>query len=320
MSSASTTAERGATSTSPPAEPGGGVRSAKRRENITGWLFSLPSLALLTVFLIVPFALAFGLSFTNQRLVSPLPTTFVGLDNYAAIFRDDVFFRALVNNVLFAAFVVPVQTALAVWMAVLVDRPLRGVKLYRTLYFMPIVVVMAVAATIWRLLYVPDTGFINDVLGLVTGGAFQPEWLRSTTWALPAIVIMSIWQGVGFQMVIVLAGLQGIPAVLYEAAEVDGATRWDKFRHITLPQLRNTLIFVVTVTAILAFRLFDQVYVMTQGGPRNSTVTMLFHMVEVGFSQQAIARGSAIAVVFFVIVFTLTLVQRRFIREEREIA
>jgi multiple sugar transport system permease protein len=267
----------------------------------------------------VPFALAIGLSFTNQRLISPLPTTFVGIDNYVAVFSDGVFWRALVNNVTFAAVVVPVQTALALWLAVLVDRPLRGMKVYRTIYFMPVVSVMAVAATVWKLLYEPDSGAVNGLLGLVTGGALQPEWLRSTAWALPAIIIMSIWQGVGFQMIVILAGLQGIPQVLYEAGEVDGATRWQKFRHITLPQLRNTLIFVITVTAILAFRLFDQVYVMTNGGPRNATQTMLLQMVEVGFSQQRIAQGSAIAVVFFVIVLSITFVQRRLLREEREI-
>lgn len=322
MSTADTTTsgqrDRADRGPSEPADAGG--QTAETRESITGWLFSLPSLALLTVFMIVPFALAIGLSFTNERLISPLPTTFVGLDNYSALLSDSEFYRALVNNVLFAAFVVPVQTVLALWLAILVDRPLRGVKIYRTVYFMPIVVVMAVAATVWRLLYEPDTGVINDVLGFLTFDTLQPEWLRSTTWALPAIVIMSIWQGVGFQMVIILAGLQGIPAVLYEAARVDGASRWQQFRYVTLPQLRNTLIFVVTVTAILAFRLFDQVWVMTQGGPRNSTITMLFQMVEVGFGQQAIARGSAIAVVFFIIVLALTLIQRRFIKEEREIA
>jgi len=293
--------------------------SARSRESLSGWLFSAPSLTLLTIFLIVPFALAIGLSFTNQRLISPLPTTFVGIDNYVAVFSDGVFWRALVNNVTFAAVVVPVQTALALWLAVLVDRPLRGMKVYRTIYFMPVVSVMAVAATVWKLLYEPDSGAVNGLLGLVTGGALQPDWLRSTAWALPAIIIMSIWQGVGFQMIVILAGLQGIPQVLYEAGEVDGATRWQKFRHITLPQLRNTLIFVVTVTAILAFRLFDQVYVMTNGGPRNATQTMLLQMVEVGFSQQRIAQGSAIAVVFFVIVLSITFVQRRLLREEREI-
>lgn len=292
---------------------------AKRRETLSGWAFSAPSLALLTIFLIVPFALAIGLSFTNQRLISPLPTRFVGVANYLAVFGDRVFWRAVINNVVFAAIVVPVQTALALWLAVLVDRPLRGMKVYRTIYFMPVVSVMAVAATVWKLLYEPDTGAVNSLLGLVTGGALQPEWLRSTTWALPAIVIMSIWQGVGLQMIVILAGLQGIPQVLYEAGDVDGAGRWQRFRFITLPQLRNTLIFVVTVTAILAFRLFDQVYVMTSGGPRNATQTMLLQMVEVGFGQQRIAQGSAIAVVFFVIVLSITLVQRRLLREEREI-
>lgn len=293
--------------------------SARARESVSGWVFSAPSLGMLTVFLIVPFALAIGLSFTNQRLISPLPTRFVGIDNYLAVFDDAVFWRAVINNFVFAAIVVPVQTVFALWLAVLIDRPLRGMKVFRTIYFMPVVSVMAVAATVWRLLYEPDTGAINSALSLITGGALQPEWLRSTTWAMPAIIIMSIWQGVGFQMIVVLAGLQGIPQVLYEAGDVDGASRWQKFRFITLPQLRNTLIFVVTVTAILAFRLFDQVYVMTNGGPRNATQTMLLQMVEIGFSQQRIGQGSAVAVVFFVIVLAITLVQRRLIREEREI-
>jgi ABC-type sugar transport system permease subunit len=193
---------------------------------------------------------------------------------------------------------------------------LAGVVVFRATYFSPVVVVMAVAATIWLLLYNPDRGLINGFLRLVSFGTLESDWLRSTTMALPAIMIMSMWQGVGFQMIIILAGLQDIPGDLYEAAQVDGATRWEQFRFITLPQLRNTLIFVATVTMILAFRLFDQVWVMTRGGPLGATRTMMLEMVEVGFERQQIARGSAIAVIFFVIVLSVTVVQRVLLKEE----
>ena len=281
-----------------------------------GFTFALPGLALLLVFLAIPFAMAIGLSFTNLRLGSPLGIRWVGLENYTETLGDAGFWKAFFNNVWFAAIVVPIQTALALWLAIIVNQKIRGVKVFRAIYFAPVVVVMAVAATIWLLLYSPDRGLINGFLRFVSFGAIESEWLDSTTMALPAIMIMSIWQGVGFQMVILLAGLQDIPNELYDAAAIDGASRWEQFRFVTVPQLRNTLIFVVTVTSILAFRLFDQVWVMTRGAPLGSTRTMMLEMVEVGFERQQIARGSAIAVIFFLIVLTATLVQRMVLKEE----
>lgn len=280
-----------------------------------GWLFFGPAVVLLLLFLVLPFALALGLSFTNQRLVSPLPLRFLGLENYRRVFADDAFRRALVNNAVFSLVVVPVQTAFALWLAILVNRRLRGTAFFRTAYFAPVVTIMAVAATVWRLLYDPDVGTVNAVLRAVSAGHLSPGWLQSTTLALPAVMIMSIWQGVGFQMVILLAGLQDVDPGLYEAAEMDGASRWQRFRHVTLPGIRNQLVFVATVTTILSFRLFDQVYVMTRGGPLGSTETMMTRLVDVGFTQQAIARGSAIAVVFFLIVLAVTFVQRLVLRE-----
>jgi multiple sugar transport system permease protein len=253
---------------------------------------------------------------TNRRLISPLPTRFVGLDNYRDVLTDSNFWRGLRNNVIFVVVIVPLQTTMALGLAILVNSNLRGRVIFRTIYFLPVVTVMAAAATIWTLLFNPD-GLVNAVLEIVTFGSFQPDWLQSTTWALPAIMIVSLWQGVGFQMVILLAALQDVPDVLYEAASLDGATRWQQFRHVTLPGIRNGLVFVVTVTTILAFRLFDQVWIMPRnpGGPRNSTRTMMLELVETGFGRQQIGRGSAIAVIFFVLVLALTLVQRRFVRE-----
>jgi multiple sugar transport system permease protein len=286
---------------------------------ITGWLFSAPGLLLLAVFIVVPFGLALYFSFTNERLISPLPTQWVGLDNFTSILTDSTFWRAFLNNVIFVVIVVPVQTAFALTLAILVNGRLRGRVVFRTIYFLPVVTVMAAAAVIWTLLFNPN-GLINAVMEVVTFGQFAPDWLNDTTWALPAIIIVSLWQGVGFQMIILLAALQDVPDQLYEAAEVDGANRWQQFRNVTLPGIRNGLIFVVTVTTILAFRLFDQVWIMPQtpGGPLDATRTMMLEMVETGFSRQQIGRGSAIAVTFFLIVLAITLVQRRFVREEGE--
>lgn len=300
-------ADGGATRpTTPPERPAGGW---------TGLWFATPGLLLLIAFLAVPFLAAIGLSFTSERLASPLPTRFVGIENYLTTLGSSSFHRAFVNNLWFTAIVVPVQTVLALGLAMLVNQRLRGIKVYRAIYFAPIVVVMTVAATVWLLLFSPERGLLNTVLSLLSFGTLESDWLQSTTMALPSIMIMSIWQGVGFQMVIILAGLQDIPSDLYEAAAIDGASPWQRFAFVTLPQLRNTLIFVVTVTMILAFRLFDQVWVMTRGGPLGSTNVMMLELVQVGFEEQRIGRASSIAVIFFLIVLSLTLLQRRFLRE-----
>lgn len=292
------------------------VEPTPPRRSWTGLWFALPGLLFLLAFLAGPFFTAIGLSFTSERLASPLPTRFIGVDNYATTLGSSSFRQAFVNNVWFTAIVVPVQTALALALAMLVNQRLKGVKVYRAIYFSPVVVVMTVAATVWLLLYSPERGLLNGVLSVISFGTLQSDWLQSTTTALPSIMIMSIWQGVGFQMIIILAGLQDIPEDLYEAAAIDGAGRWQRFAFVTLPQLRNTLVFVVTVTMILAFRLFDQVWVMTRGGPLGSTNVMMLEMVRVGFEEQRIGRASSIAVIFFVIVLLLTIVQRRFLHEE----
>jgi multiple sugar transport system permease protein len=285
---------------------------------VWGYLFSLPGVVLLLAFLAIPFGLAIYLSLTSQRLASPLPVEFVGLRNYSRVLGDPDFWKAFRNNLVFAAVVVPVQTGLALWMAILVNKAIRGVRIFRAILFLPVVTVLAVAATIWFLLYDPSSGLANGFLRLVTFGAIESDWLQSTSMALPAIMIMSIWQGAGFQMVILLAALQDIPEELYEAASIDGARRRQQFLYVTLPQLRNALIFVVTVTTILAFRLFDQVWVMTRGGPLGSTNTMLVELVNVGYERNQIAQASGLAVVFFAIVLLLTLLQRRLIKEERD--
>jgi len=280
-----------------------------------------PALTGLFLFVVLPFALALVFSFTNLRLGSPLPIQFWGFEQYRRIWLDPSFRQALLNNALFALIVVPIQTTLALGLALLLNRPLKGMAVFRTLFFMPVVFPMALVSVIWTIIYAPGSdGMMNAFLKFMTLGFWQPrDFLHDPALALPALMLLSIWQGVGFQMVIVLAGLQSIPTSLYEAARVDGSDRWNQFRYITLPQLRNTLIFVVLVTTILSFRLFDSVRIMTRGGPGNATTTVMNEAIKAAFDQQKMAKGSAITVTFFLIVLVITLLQRLLVQEERTI-
>lgn len=280
-----------------------------------------PALAGLLLFIALPFAIAVFLSFTNYRLDSPLPLRFVQFAQFGRIFQDAGFLRALLNNTVFALVIVPLQTAAALGLALLINRPLRGMTVFRTIFFMPVVFPMALVSVVWELIFAPGpAGLLNGFLAALTAGHWQPvNFLHHHAFALPAIMVLSLWQGVGFQMVIMLAGLQAIPGTLYEAAALDGAGRWQQFLYITLPQLRNTIIFTAMVTTILAFRLFDQVWILTQGGPNRATTTVMFEAVRAVFKRQDVARGAAMSVVFFLIVLAITILQRYLLREEREI-
>jgi len=298
------------------------TRSVHRRnETIIAWLFSSPALVLLLVFLAIPFVMAIYLSFTDQRLIpNPnLPTQFIGLRNYIRLIDDEAFIRGLLNNFYFVLVVVPIQTSLALFLAILINQKIKGVNTYRTIYFSPVVTAMVVVAVIWTFLYNPS-GLINAFIGFISFGALGPySWLQNTKLVFPAIMVLSIWQGVGFQMIIYLAGLQEIPSELYEAAEVDGAGKWKQFVNITWPMLRNTTIFVVLTTTILAFKLFDQVKVMTDGGPQNASMTTILYVINTGWGTLKVGYASAVSVIFFIIVLVISLLQRGVIREERAV-
>lgn len=293
-----------------------------RRDTRAALIMVAPALVGLLLAVVVPFVAAGWLSLHNIRLNSARPPIWFGVEQYRRILTDPEFYRALGNNFLFAAIVVPVQTALALGLAMLLNQPLRGMAGFRTFFFLPVVFPMALVSVIWKLIYSrDDLGMLNAFLGWLSAGHIAPvDWLGNSSTAMLSIIIMSIWQGVGFQMIILLAGLQGIPVSLYEAARIDKANRWQQFLNITVPGLRNTLIFVVMVTTIFAFRLFDQVYILTQGGPNSATTTVMYQAVTSAFTENNVGRGAAITVVFFVIVLVITIVQRRLLREEREIA
>lgn len=355
--------------------------NARQQETLVGWLMVGPALVLLLAFLVIPFLMAFGLAFTNQRLISPNPTEFVGGRNFTRLLTvrlltldpvvdangqpvvdesgaltypavraftrnnpdfpqydglqewrsfawgnqrlvllagDAVFMKSLGNILYFVIFVVPIQGGLGLLLALIVNQRTRGVNLFRTIYFMPVVVSLVVVSILWRFIYDGNNGLLNNVLSFVTFGAFQPrDWLGEPATAMPAIMGMSIWQGVGFHMVIWLAGLQTIPGVLYEAASVEGANTWQQFRFITWPGLRNTAIFILITITMAAFGLFTQVNVMTRGGPLDATTTVMYQAFIRGYEKQDIAYGSAISVVFFCMVLLVALIQR-FITRERE--
>ena len=274
---------------------------------------SLPAIVLLAIFMIAPFLLAFVLSFTNRKLLSPLPTRWVGLDNYVDVLSDSGFWGALQNNFIFSVVVVPLQTGLALLLAVLVNQKLRGSVIFRTIYFIPITFSLSAASIIWLVLLNPS-GMVNTAMEVATLGSFAPDWLNDPTFAMAAVVVVSLWASVGFQMVILLAALQDVSPTLYEAASVDGATAWQRFRNVTLPGIRHQLFFVATITMILSFRLFDQVWIMPPrpGGPRDATNTIMVELVDTGFERGQIGKGSSIAVLFFLIVLFLTIFQRRF--------
>lgn len=288
-----------------------------RSEQRSAWAMAAPALIGLFLFLGIPALLALGLSFTNARLISPEGPSFVGVDNYARAFTNDPsFVRSLLNTFYFAAVVVPVQAGLGLVLALLVNQKVRGVNIFRTIFFLPVVTSMVVVSILWTFMY-QETGLVNSMLSRLTGGAFEGvAWLQEPATAMPAIMVLSVWQGVGFHMIIWLAGLQTIPEELYEAAGMDGANLWQQFRHVTWPGLRPTLVFVAVTITIAAFGLFVQIDVMTRGGPLDSTTTIIFHAVRKGFREQEVGYGAALSLIFFVLVLIVSLIQRRLTQEK----
>lgn len=292
------------------------IKQYHRREQRAGWAMLSPALLLLLLFVFVPAVLAFGLAFTNARLISPNPPTFVGLDNFIRLFADDTFYRALLNVAYFAVVVVPLQAGLALLMALLINAKVRGVNFFRTLYFLPVVTSMVVVSLLWMFIYRQD-GLLNEIIARLTFGAAQgPDWLNNTATAMPAIILMSVWQGAGFHMIIWLSGLQTISADLYEAADLDGVSRWQRFRYITWPGLSATRSLILITITIQALSLFTQINVMTQGGPLDSTTTIVYQAVRTGFKQQETSYASAISLVFFALVLLISAIQRYLTREK----
>jgi multiple sugar transport system permease protein len=295
--------------------------AVRQQTTLRPWLFLSPALALILLFIVLPFVLTVAFSFTDQRLVpNPnVPTDWVGWRNYARVFENEDFVQTLLNTAYFTVLVVPLQCGLGLAVAMLINTKLPMRQLFRGIYFLPTVISMVVVSVIWFSLF-QMSGFFNTLLNALTFGLVDPvDWLGNPKTAMPALVLMSAWQGFPFQMVVYLAGLQSINTDLYEAARLDGANRWNEFWHITIPGLLNTHILVVMTTTILAFKLFTQVELLTKGGPSGVTDTLVRFIYLTGFRQGKVGIAAAAAVVFFLIVLAISLVQRRLVKEERAV-
>ncbi len=297
-----------------------------RRQARTAYLFLSPGLALFFLFVLVPVVAAFYLSFCRYDIIhSPI---WIGAKNYARIGRDlanqGVFYLSLRNTAQYAIGTIPIGMALALGLALLVNAGLRGVSIYRTSYYLPVVTSLVAVSMVWMWLYDPSYGLLNYGLELVSRAAsfvlrrevaIAPQtWLGNPGQAMAAIVVMSIWRGLGYNMVIYLAGLQGIPNHLYEAAVIDGASPWQRFWSITWPLLKPTTAFILVVSVIGASQVFAQVYVMTNGGPNNATTTIVHQIFQNAFSFMKMGYASAMAFVLFGIIFVLSLINLRLLR------
>ena len=283
----------------------------KRDERVAAYIFVAPAVILLIAFLVVPMIYTVYFSGFKYQIMRPDAMKFIGLENYQKLFSDKNFWLALKNTVYFTVIVVPCQCVLALALALLVSKKFRGVAVFRTMYFAPQLTSMVVISVLWSVLYNanPNTGLINSIL--VSLGMSPIKFLSDASTAMNSIIFMSAWQGAGYQMMIFLAGLQGIPRDQYEAASVDGANKWNQFLFITLPGLKGTIKYVVMITMIQAMKLFTQPYIMTQGGPKNSTKTLVYYIYTQGFQKGNFGYACSIAAVFFVIVVCMSMAMKK---------
>lgn len=275
------------------------------------YLFLTPALTAIFVFFFIPVIAAFVISFTDFDIytINNFGTArFIGFDNYKALINDQLFWTSLKNTFYFVIAAGPLSIAISLGAAILLSSKLVKLKpLFRLTYFLPVVTTLVAVAIVWRFIYHPRFGILNYFLEFI--GINPIDWLGDPNWAMPAIILMAVWKNFGYNMIIFIAGLQNIPEDLYEAATIDGANGWQKFKKITLPMLAPTTLFISIITMIGFFQLFAEPYVMTQGGPLNSTLSIVQYMYQEGFRWWNMGYSAAIAFVLFLIIFTGTLIQ-----------
>lgn len=278
----------------------------RMREAVEAYILILPMIVGLIIFTAGPVFASLYFSFTRWNLLSS--PKWQGLDNYIELFTNDpLFWTTIKNTAYYVLGTVPTGTVLALLLAIALNQKIRMLAVFRTIYFLPVVSSVVAISVLWLWLYQADFGLINEFLRFL--GFRGVRWLSSTTWAMPAIIIMSIWHGLGYNIVIFIAGLQGIPQDYYEAATVDGASSWRKFLNITIPLISPVSFFVIALSIINSFQVFAQAYVMTQGGPVNATKTIVYYLYQQGFMHFHMGYASALAYVLFIIIVALTLFQ-----------
>lgn len=271
------------------------------KENIAGWIFILPALLGTLIFIIIPVICSFGLSFAKWDLLNPIE--FAGLENYREIFTEPLFGKILLNTIVFALSSSVLGVIIPLILAVLLNSKIRGSEFFKTAYFLPFITPMIVIGIVWQWIFDPNIGILNKFLHL------HINWLYDTNFALPALIAVSVWKLIGYNMIIFLSSLSGISNSMFEAAKIDGAGPVKTFLYVTVPLLSPTIFFVVIITAISSFQVFDLIYLMTQGGPLDSTNVLVYAIYKNAFEYFNVGKASAIAYVLFVIILVLTLIQ-----------
>lgn len=277
----------------------------RRKNTLTAWTFIAPNFIGFAIFTLIPVIFSFILAFMKWDSFSR--PEFVGLDNFRKMLGDETFWISLKNTFLYTIGVVPLTLLSSLTLAILLNKKIRGMKFFRTAFFFPYVTSLVAIAVVWNMLFHPTMGPINQVLKHVI--ANPPGWTSSSHWALFAIVIVSVWRGMGYYMILYLAGLQGIPKEQYEAAAMDGAGKWNQLRNVTLPSLRSTTFFVTIMLVINCFKVFDLIQVMTDGGPGRATNVLVYQIYNEAFKKFNFGYASAISLVLFVIVLGATVFQ-----------
>jgi putative chitobiose transport system permease protein len=278
----------------------------KLNRNWTPYFFLFPALLILAVVSFWPVLQAIYLSFTDYDIIGA--PNFIGLKNYEQLWRDQLFWKVLFNTLIYMVVVVPALVILPLFLAILVNQKLRGIQFFRAAYYVPVIVSVVVAGIAWKWIYA-ENGLLNYFTSIFT--SVKIPWLTNSSTAIFAIIAVTIWKGLGYYMVIYLAGLQTIPQDLYEAAAIDGSDGWRKHLDITIPMLKPYIVLVTVISAIAAMKVFEEVYVMSRGGPANSTKTVVYYLYEKGFSSLEMGYASAIGVVLFLVVFLLSVISVR---------
>jgi len=287
----------------------------KRKEKITTFVFILPWLVSFCIFVLYPIVFSICVSMTDYSGLT-WDMRFVGFSNYARAFKDRVFLKALSNTFLFVLITVPATTVISLFLAVLLTSGIKFKRLFQAGYFLPSVISMVVISMIWLYIY-SATGPLNTLLRSLGFDVPARSWLASERTALGSIMVMDVWSAVGYYTVLFVAGLQSLPLQLYEAAKIDGATKWQIFKRITLPLLKPTILFVVSINSIRSFQIFTEIFTLTGGGPANSTQTIVHYLYDVSFRKFEMGYGSAIAYVLFFIVLAITVIQRKILKGEQ---
>ncbi|MFD2215746.1 carbohydrate ABC transporter permease [Metabacillus endolithicus] len=282
--------------------------AVKRTESLAGFLFVSPMLIGVSILVLLPIFATFILSFADWKFIQSIDQLkWVGFDNFKDLMDDKVFLKSLLNNALFI-FTVPICMAISLLLAVVIDKSVYMKSYFKVAFFMPYISSVVAIAVVWQVLFHPSAGPINQTL-MALGIADPPKWIADPDFALISVMLIQIWISIGFNLIIYIAGLQSIPQELYEAADMDGANSWVKFRHITFPMVSPTSFFLLITGIISTFKVFDLIAVLTKGGPLHSTSMLVWHLYDTAFVNLDIGYSSAIAVILFLIVFLITIFQ-----------